>query len=1179
MLNRTYVTAASAAMTLAMAAYAVNTPEVEPNDDKATATLVTMAAGDSFSGNSISGSTTGIDTFLVRIPADGVLTRYELNLTTVGTAGHTMTIRGLSQSGGVIGTTDSTVQTATTITATSARRAVFYGTGGSGNRDLYVRVTGTASTTGDYTVTLSSSAVTETAAGGSGTVAAGNITIGEGTGSTADHDWFVYDSSLNSIVGYDIDDPDSGTTLLYTAGTYHFAWGNFNTCNNLASTGGTYLSGNVMDFPNVVANSSTTSVTNFNMGITSGVGNVQVPLTRTTVAGVSGQFDINWVALTVENLATNPSGNGVATPNSALGDGSGSTLLTVAVVPGASPTSTGLAVTADLSAVGGSASQAFFDDGTNGDVTGGDNVFSYFYNVPVTGGGNFSLPFTVTDAESRSGNGNIALSIVAAPSVFTDLGTLTYSGTAVNSVGTVAAGGISWFRFNLPLGVSDPTDYLDIWTDVAVNPGPTDTEIGVYDSLGNLMDADDDDGPIAYSALSYGLITPTRPLTGGATHNGRDGALTPGTYWIAAGQFNTTFGATGWNATSTGATAGDINLNLVYNDAASITANPSITATSDTPDPTLSGAPVLFTATVAQGLPASAIASVTGDFSTVGGTAAEAFNDSGTGGDVTAADGIWSLTFSPTGAPGTTNILVTATDGLSRTATANIAHAISGGSSGLPGTFTDLGTLSYSATPITHEQAYAAGDVKWYRFEITTGIADPTDYLDLWVEGGTAPGTLTDTEVGLYDNSGNLVIADDDDGAGLYSAESYGAVSPTRPLTGGTAHNGRDGALAAGIYWLAVSEYATTHNPTNWEVLVPAPADAGDVRLNLVYNTPSPTPPTGVGASTPNAGLGDGSFSPLFTVVTTPGQIPTSTGITVTADLSGIGGSATQSFFDDGTNGDVTGGDGTYSFTYTIPNLTAVATYPINFTVADAESRSSNGSFNVTVLGEPTATDLCRVFDPEFKGLLINDLAYAPGQTIWYTFQIPGPGASAAGLTYLDITTVGSVLAGDTFADDTEIALFDTAGNVVANDDDDGPGFMSQMSWGDTTPRAADGDGVAAAGQDGDLAAGTYYLAVSSFNITPAAPWVAISDSTSTGTIDVTFRTNIAGCVADVDDGSASGVMDGGVTIDDLLYYLAIFNTGNVCADVDDGTATGSRDGGVTIDDLLYYLARFNGGC
>jgi hypothetical protein len=68
-------------------------------------------------------------------------------------------------------------------------------------------------------------------------------------------------------------------------------------------------------------------------------------------------------------------------------------------------------------------------------------------------------------------------------------------------------------------------------------------------------------------------------------------------------------------------------------------------------------------------------------------------------------------------------------------------------------------------------------------------------------------------------------------------------------------------------------------------------------------------------------------------------------------------------------------------------------------------------------------------------------------------------------------------------------------------------------------------------------------------------------------------------CVADFDDGSGSGSPDGGVTIDDLLYYLAIFEQGVTAADVDDGSATGTPDGGVTIDDLLYFLIRFEAGC
>lgn len=69
------------------------------------------------------------------------------------------------------------------------------------------------------------------------------------------------------------------------------------------------------------------------------------------------------------------------------------------------------------------------------------------------------------------------------------------------------------------------------------------------------------------------------------------------------------------------------------------------------------------------------------------------------------------------------------------------------------------------------------------------------------------------------------------------------------------------------------------------------------------------------------------------------------------------------------------------------------------------------------------------------------------------------------------------------------------------------------------------------------------------------------------------------GCAADFDDGSGTGTPDGGVTIDDLLYYLTLFAEGATRADIDDGTSTGTRDGGVTIEDLLYFLIRYEGGC
>jgi hypothetical protein len=68
-------------------------------------------------------------------------------------------------------------------------------------------------------------------------------------------------------------------------------------------------------------------------------------------------------------------------------------------------------------------------------------------------------------------------------------------------------------------------------------------------------------------------------------------------------------------------------------------------------------------------------------------------------------------------------------------------------------------------------------------------------------------------------------------------------------------------------------------------------------------------------------------------------------------------------------------------------------------------------------------------------------------------------------------------------------------------------------------------------------------------------------------------------CVADMDDGSGTGTPDGGVGIEDLLYYLAVYDAGDARADVDDGTGTGTPDGGVGIEDLLYFLQRYDAGC
>jgi len=99
-------------------------------------------------------------------------------------------------------------------------------------------------------------------------------------------------------------------------------------------------------------------------------------------------------------------GTGAATPASAP-DG-GTTLLTVVVTPGTNPASTGISVAGNLTAIGGAAAQTLYDDGTHGDATPGDLVFSFSATVGTAAAGPKSLPITISDAQGRTGLFSIA---------------------------------------------------------------------------------------------------------------------------------------------------------------------------------------------------------------------------------------------------------------------------------------------------------------------------------------------------------------------------------------------------------------------------------------------------------------------------------------------------------------------------------------------------------------------------------------------------------------------------------------------------------------------------------------------------------------------------------------------------------------------------------------------------
>ena len=190
---------------------------------------------------------------------------------------------------------------------------------------------------------------------------------------------------------------------------------------------------------------------------------------------VTSGFDTsNAQALAIDNVsvlalnggATNPSGVGAANPSSVAA--TQSSLLTVTVTPGTNPPSTAHTVTADLSAIGGSSSQQFFDDGTHGDVTAGDRVFSF--NATVTLGINGSLkalPFTITETSpfSRAGTGSILLGVLAATNP---------SGVGAASPNSVLPGEVSTLSVTVTPGTNPTSTGVVVTADLS--------SIGGFDS-------------------------------------------------------------------------------------------------------------------------------------------------------------------------------------------------------------------------------------------------------------------------------------------------------------------------------------------------------------------------------------------------------------------------------------------------------------------------------------------------------------------------------------------------------------------------------------------------------------------------------------------------------------------------------------------------------------------------
>lgn len=298
-------------------------PEAEPNETRANATVT----GPLSVGGGVTGTTTGtstvagdpasLDQFLVTGPSLPLgIYQHRLTLTS-NTVGHTGSIRGFTQTAappdtlpgipwdGVVGTpttTDTAAQTSSTAT-TPARFNQWYGFGR--GEQFYYRVTGAAATTAPYTATLTSTPVVPTDIG---TYQPGQISITTfGQGHTTDTDMWVYDIGFNAIPGFGNDDesplggsPGTGASLQswlsrnFAPGTYFLAVSNFALTNNQPSpSDDDFRTGALLDFPNLILNSSTTTNLNLTFTISDGITTLQVPNTKV------GPYDVNWFTFTV----------------------------------------------------------------------------------------------------------------------------------------------------------------------------------------------------------------------------------------------------------------------------------------------------------------------------------------------------------------------------------------------------------------------------------------------------------------------------------------------------------------------------------------------------------------------------------------------------------------------------------------------------------------------------------------------------------------------------------------------------------------------------------------------------------------------------------------------------------------------------------------------------------------
>lgn len=526
-----------------------------------------------------------------------------------------------------------------------------------------------------------------------------------------------------------------------------------------------------------------------------------VPCTVSDAQNRSGGFSI---ALTVASGSLPPSGSGAASPASLLAGAS--TLLTVSVTPGTNPASTGLAVTADLTAIGGSATQQFYDDGTNGDQVANDHVFSFHATVDAAAApGSKSLPATITDAQTRSGATTIALT-VQFPAAPTTVKISQIYGGGGNSGATYINDFFEIFnQSNSPVDISNwsiqqTSAAGTAWTvtrlcpvsgscilgaghyylvQLAAGTGGT-TALPTADAVGT-VNLGATSGKVALVANTIQLPSVACPTGNGIVDFvGYGGSAANCSESSPAGAPSNTAAVV---RKANGCTDSDNNANdfvvvgpIPRNSSAPVNvcggnpAQPSGVGVA-VPGSLESTALTLLTVTVtpATAPPSTGIA-VVGNLSSIGGAATQQFYDDGTHGDLVAGDNIFSVSAAAPVTTGVYYIPATITDNQGRTAPAPISLTVSSPTCGTErwnvkvGTDPDAGSVNFGNPVHTTISALRA---------LPAPVLNPNPPYDprmaptettVWVVNGTITFYKLEDDVDyhivLQDDAGNTIVTE-----------------------------------------------------------------------------------------------------------------------------------------------------------------------------------------------------------------------------------------------------------------------------------------------------------------------------------------------------------------------------------------------------------------------------------